>query len=110
MTYVVTEACIKCKFTDCVEVCPQQAFREGRNMVVIDPRACADCALCAVVCPLRAIKADCTLAAAEKNLAALNAHYAELWPMARSRPPPVDAENWAEATSKLHLLDPEPMR
>ena len=35
MTYVVTENCIKCKYTDCVEVCPVDCFYEGENMLVI---------------------------------------------------------------------------
>lgn len=109
MTYVVTDTCIRCKFTDCVEVCPQQAFREGRNMVVIDPRACTNCALCEVVCPIEAIKADYALAVDEKHLADLNARYAAAWPVAEKKAPPSDAHDWASTPSKLHLLDPKPM-
>ena len=55
MTYVVTEACIKCKYTDCVDVCPVDCFREGPNMLVIDPDECIDCTLCVPECPVEAI-------------------------------------------------------
>ena len=55
MTYVVTESCIKCKYTDCVDVCPVDCFREGPNMLVIDPAECIDCTLCVPECPVEAI-------------------------------------------------------
>lgn len=58
MTYVVTEKCVKCKFTDCVEVCPVDAFREGENFLVIDPQICIDCSLCEPVCPAQAIVSE----------------------------------------------------
>jgi len=55
MAYVVTESCIKCKYTDCVDVCPVDCFREGPNMLVIDPEECIDCTLCVPECPVEAI-------------------------------------------------------
>ena len=58
MTYVVTETCIKCKYTDCVDVCPVDCFREGPNMLVIDPDECIDCAVCIPECPVNAIYAE----------------------------------------------------
>jgi ferredoxin len=58
MTYVVTESCIKCKYTDCVDVCPVDCFREGPNMLVIDPDECIDCTLCVAECPVEAIFAE----------------------------------------------------
>ena len=58
MTYVVTETCIKCKYTDCVDVCPVDCFREGPNMLVIDPDECIDCTLCVAECPVEAIFAE----------------------------------------------------
>src|SRR4051812_47232153 len=58
MTYVVTESCIKCKYTDCVDVCPVDCFREGPNMLVIDPDECIDCTLCVPECPVEAIFAE----------------------------------------------------
>src|SRR6202158_6582884 len=67
MTYVVTEACIKCKYTDCVEVCPVDCFYEGDNMLVIHPDECIDCGVCEPGCPVEAIKPD-TEPGVEKEL------------------------------------------
>jgi ferredoxin len=78
MTYVVTEACIKCKYTDCVEVCPVDCFYEGDNMLVIHPEECIDCGVCEPECPADAIKPD-TEPGLEKWLA-LNAKFATVWP------------------------------
>ena len=78
MTYVVTEACIKCKYTDCVEVCPVDCFYEGDNMLVIHPDECIDCGVCEPECPADAIKPD-TESGLEKWLA-LNAKFATVWP------------------------------
>ena len=78
MTYVVTEACIKCKYTDCVEVCPVDCFYEGENMLVIQPDECIDCGVCEPECPPEAILPD-TESEAEKWLE-LNRQYSEEWP------------------------------
>ena len=78
MTYIVNESCIKCKYTDCVEVCPVDCFYEGENMLVIHPDECIDCGVCEPECPPEAILPD-TEPAAEKWLA-MNAEYAEIWP------------------------------
>jgi len=78
MTYVVTDNCIKCKYTDCVEVCPVDCFYEGENMLVIHPDECIDCGVCEPECPAEAIKPD-----TESNLDTwlkLNADYAKSWP------------------------------
>lgn len=105
MTYVVTEACIRCKYTDCVEVCPQQAFRDGVNFVVIDPAACANCGLCEMVCPVNAIYPDYGLPEAQIRFRALNAELAAQWPQARPRMPLPDAQNWHEVPEKWRFLD-----
>src|ERR1700736_415527 len=99
MTFVVTEACVQCKYTDCVEICPQQAFREGSNFVVIDPLACANCGLCEMVCPVDAIKADYALPPDQIHSRELNARLALVWPMAQSRKPLADADHWANVSS-----------
>src|SRR6201989_2638341 len=78
MTYVVTEACIKCKYTDCVEVCPVDCFYEGENMLVIHPDECIDCGVCEPECPADAIKPD-TEPGLEKWLE-VNTEYAKTWP------------------------------
>lgn len=106
MAYVVSEACIKCKFTDCVEVCPTDAFREGPNMLVIDPNECVDCGLCVPECPVAAIALDTDLAPAQRPWGQLNAELAALWPpIIENKPPPADAEAWAQRADKLALLE-----
>jgi ferredoxin len=78
MTYVVTDNCIKCKYTDCVEVCPVDCFYEGENMLVINPDECIDCGVCEPECPAEAILPD-TEPGLEKWIE-LNAEYSEKWP------------------------------
>jgi ferredoxin len=100
MVYVVNENCIKCKYTDCVEVCPVDCFYEGENMLVIAPDECIHCGVCVPVCPLEAIESE-TDPGAERWLA-LNALYAKQWPniMAKKAAPP-DAEAWEGVPDKL---------
>src|SRR5246127_5465693 len=88
MTYVVVENCIKCKYMDCVEVCPVDCFYEGENMLVIHPDECIDCGVCEPECPAEAIKPD-TEPGLEKWLK-LNADMARSWPnvtVKREAPP-----------------------
>jgi ferredoxin len=77
MTYVVTEACIKCKYTDCVEVCPVDCFYEGENMLVINPDECIDCGVCEPECPIEAIKSDADVTI---KWLKINQAYSEKWP------------------------------
>ena len=106
MTFVVTESCIKCKYTDCVDVCPVDAFREGSNMLVIDPEECIDCAVCIPECPVNAIYAEEDVPADQRDFIAENAALATKWPViARIKPAPVDADRWAEVKDKRALLD-----
>ena len=101
MTYVVTEACIKCKYTDCVEVCPVDCFYEGENMLVIHPDECIDCGVCEPECPPEAIKPDTDGDAAEKWLE-LNRDYADQWPnITRRKDPPADADSWRDVANKF---------
>ncbi len=83
MTYIVNEKCIKCKYTDCVEVCPVDCFYEGENMLVIHPDECIDCGVCEPECPVEAIKPD-TEPGLEKWLE-LNRKYSETWPNITSK-------------------------
>ena len=108
MTYVVTEACIKCKYTDCVDVCPVDCFREGPNMLVIDPDECIDCTLCVPECPVEAIFAEDDVPDVQKEFTALNAELAKLWkPIIERKPAPADADEWAKAKDKKQLLERE---
>lgn len=108
MTYVVTEACIRCKYTDCVEVCPVDCFHEGPNFLAIDPNECIDCHLCVPECPVNAIFAEDDLPAGQQEFTALNAELAKQWPVITSRKSaPPDADEWKEATGKLSQLERE---
>ena len=101
MTYVVTETCIKCKYTDCVDVCPVDCFREGPNMLVIDPDECIDCTLCVPECPVEAIFAEDDVPDAQQEFIALNARAREAWkPIIESKPAPPDADEWAKVKDK----------
>lgn len=105
MTFVVSDACIRCKHTDCVDVCPVDAFREGPNMLVIDPDECIDCAVCVPECPVEAIFAEEDVPAAEEEFIALNADLAKIWPtITRAHEPLPDADEWAEKVGKLDQL------
>ncbi|NBC31834.1 MAG: DUF3470 domain-containing protein [Alphaproteobacteria bacterium] len=100
MTYVVTEACIRSKYTDCVEVCPVDCFYEGENMLVIHPDECIDCGVCEPECPAEAIKADTDGDAAEKWLE-LNRKYSDSWPnITRKKESPPDADEWKAVEDK----------
>jgi ferredoxin len=110
MTYVVTESCIKCKYMDCVPVCPVHCFHEGANMLVIDPATCIDCDECRPACPAKAIKPD-SAPGVEKWLK-LNADFVKRWPnITKKKNPPVDADKWAGVADKFKkYFDPEPAK
>ena len=105
MTFVVTENCIRCKHTDCVEVCPADAFREGLNFLVISPDDCIDCALCVPECPVDAIFPEADVPADQQHFIALNCELAGSWePIIGKKPAPADADKWADVKDKLHQL------
>jgi ferredoxin len=105
MTFVVTEACIKCKYTDCVEVCPVDCFHEGPNMLVIDPEECIDCTLCEPECPVGAIVSEDDLAENEIHFLDLNKELSAKWPViTQAKPAPEDADNWKDVDNKLEQL------
>lgn len=106
MTYVVTESCIKCKYTDCVDVCPVDCFREGPNMLVIDPEECIDCSLCVTECPVEAIYAEDDVPDDQHDFIALNAKLAKAWkPIIEKKESPPDADEWAGAREKRSLIE-----
>ena len=106
MTYVVTETCVKCKYTDCVDVCPVDCFREGPNMLVIDPDECIDCTLCVAECPVEAIFAEDDVPDKQKHWTKMNAELAKVWkPIIEKKPAPADADEWAKVKEKEHLLE-----
>jgi ferredoxin len=105
MTFVVTEACIRCKYTDCVSVCPVDCFHEGPNFLVINPEGCIDCAVCVPECPVSAIVSDTDLSPVQAEFLELNARLASQWPVISQAGEPLpDAEQWAEVTGKRAQL------
>ena len=106
MAYIVTETCIKCKYTDCVDVCPVDCFREGPNMLVIDPEECIDCTLCVPECPVEAIFAEDDVPDAQVEWIGLNRELAAGWkPIIERKPAPPDADEWAKVKDKKHRLE-----
>lgn len=106
MTFVVTDNCIKCKYTDCVAVCPVDAFFEGPNFLAIDPVICIDCALCVPECPADAIYQDTELPEDQKEYLALNEQLCETWPnITELKAPPEDADKWNGVANKRDLLE-----
>jgi ferredoxin len=101
VTFVVTESCIRCKYTDCVDVCPVDAFREGPNFLAIDPDDCIDCAVCVPECPVEAIYAEEDVPADQMDFLPLNAELARAWPaITRTKPGLPDADHWATIRDK----------
>lgn len=105
MTHVVTEACIRCKYTDCVDVCPVDCFKEGPNFLVIDPEECIDCAVCVAECPVEAIYAEEDVPSEMRYFSGLNAELARIWPaISESKDSLPEAEKWKGQPGKLvHL-------
>lgn len=108
MTYIVNDKCIKCKYMDCVEVCPVDCFYEGENMLVIHPDECIDCGVCEPECPAEAILPD-TEPGLEKWLQ-VNAEFAEKWPnITEMRPGPADGKDFEGMEGKFEkYFSPEP--
>lgn len=108
MTFVVTESCIRCKYTDCVAVCPVDCFLEGPNFLVIDPDGCIDCGVCVPECPVEAIFADDDLPPGQRHFLALNASIAASgkWSVISVQKAPLpEHERYKAVPDKLHFLD-----
>ncbi|MFM9890288.1 MAG: ferredoxin FdxA [Rickettsiales bacterium] len=107
MTFVVTDSCIRCKYTDCVEVCPVDCFYEGENMLAINPDECIDCGVCEPECPVEAIKPE------NESLISwveFNRDYSAQWPnITKKKPAPADADDYKNVENKLEtLFSPNP--
>lgn len=113
MTYIVNDACIRCKHMDCVEVCPVDCFYEGENMLVIHPDECIDCGVCEPECPANAIIPDTQFSdpAKKEEWEIFNRTYAEIWPnitKKRSEDVPSDAEDWHNIQDKMKYFSALP--
>jgi len=105
MTYVVTDKCIKCKYTDCVEVCPVDCFYEGENMLVINPEECIDCGVCEPECPIEAIKPESEDLV---DFIELNKKFSESWPNINEKKDPLpEADEFEDVENKYpeHFSD-----
>ena len=106
MTHIVTETCIKCRYTDCVDVCPVDCFRKGPNFLVIDPDECIDCAVCIPECPVEAIYAEEDVPEDQREFIEINAELSKVWPsITRAESHLNDADEWANVTEKKQHLE-----
>ena len=106
MTYVVTENCIRCKYTDCVDVCPVDCFHGGSNFLVIDPEECIDCDVCVAECPAEAIFPEDDLPEGQEKFIEINARLAKQWPVVNVRIDPLpEAEEWNGVKDKIKYLE-----
>ena len=107
MTFVVTDSCIRCKYTDCVEVCPVDCFYEGENMLAINPDECIDCGVCEPECPVDAIKPE---TAELLPWVEINRDYAMQWPnITKKKDAPADADQYKNVENKYEtLFSPNP--
>ena len=108
MAYVVTESCIKCKYTDCVSVCPVDCFYEGENFLVINPDECIDCALCEPECPVNAIYPENDVPSEQRYMIELNAELSKEWQtrnITKKKDPLPDADQWATVPNKKEHLE-----
>ena len=106
MAFVVTENCIKCKYTDCVAVCPVDVFHEGPNFLVIEPDPCIDCGLCVPECPVDAIFDEDEVPTQQKHFIEINRDLAEKWPsIITQKAPPKDADECRDVAGKFKLLE-----
>ncbi len=105
MTHVVTESCIQCRYTDCVDVCPVDCFREGPNFLSIDPDECIDCAVCVAECPVNAIYAEEDVPADQQQFIKLNIDLSRSWPsITKTKAALPEADDFKDMQQKLHLL------
>jgi ferredoxin len=105
MTHVVTESCIACRYTDCVDVCPVDCFRQGPNFLAIDPDECIDCAVCVAECPVNAIFAEEDVPGDQQKFIKINADLATGWPsITKTIPALPDAEKFKDVKDKLGML------
>ncbi len=109
MTHIVAEPCIKCKYMDCVEICPVLCFHEGENMLVIDPVECIDCGACIDACPVQAIFTEDQLPPKWSEYIDLNARLAAAWPVIEMKgQPPADRDEYKNVAEKTQLLSTNP--
>ncbi len=109
MAYIVAEPCIKCKYTDCVDVCPVDCFREGENFLVINPDECIDCGACVPECPTEAIFEESELPEKWAEYVEINARLSATWPVITEKKDALaEADDWKEIEAKREHLSDKP--
>ncbi len=109
MAFVVTEPCVKCKYTDCVDACPVDCFHEGENFLVIHPEECIDCGACVPECPAEAIFEESEVPEKWTEYTALNARLALSWPLITDAQDPYpEADDFKDVADKRHMLSENP--
>lgn len=109
MTYIVAEPCIKCKYTDCVDVCPVDCFYEGENFLAIHPDECIDCGACVPECPVEAIFSEDDLPEKWSDYLELNARLSQSWPVITVKKNSLpEAEDWKDVEDKREYLSESP--
>ncbi|MFA6239329.1 MAG: ferredoxin FdxA [Candidatus Hydrogenedentales bacterium] len=109
MAYIVAEPCIRCKYVDCVEICPVMCFHEGANCLVIDPDECIDCGACVDQCPVNAIFPEESLPEKWREFVEINARFSKEWPVITHKQVPLPtADEYKSVENKRALLDPTP--
>lgn len=109
MAYIVAEPCVKCKYTDCVDVCPVDCFREGENFLVINPDECIDCGACVPECPTEAIFEETELPEKWAEYVEINARLSAVWPVITEKKDSLaDADQWKEVAEKRKELSEKP--
>ncbi|WP_042876563.1 ferredoxin family protein [Cupriavidus necator] len=106
MAYVVTEPCINCRYGECVEVCPVEAFHQGPNFMAIDPEVCINCSICEMICPVAAIKSEYDLKDTEQQFTEINRRLANTWPAVNVGDGPLpEADAWSSRRNKVEFLE-----
>ena len=109
MTYIVAEPCVKCKYTDCVDVCPVDCFVEGENFLAINPDECIDCGACVPECPTEAIFEESELPEKWSAWIEINARLSGIWPVITEKKDALaDADDWKDVEDKIGMLSEEP--
>lgn len=105
MTYIVTNNCIQCRYTECVTVCPTNSFHVGKNFLVINPTNCIDCSLCESMCPVNAIYQELEVPKTQKDFIILNAELSKKWPVITEKiEAHKNAKDWENIENKIRFL------
>lgn len=101
MTYIVTQHCVDCKYTDCVAVCPVDAFHEGERILYINPDTCVNCDACVPACPVEAIFSEENLPAKFQAYLEINTKGAASHPVINQKKDPMPSAKPLDELKKM---------